>query len=624
MKRTAIYFSILALIISVGVIKAQDIEVTLAGSSNINGTYTYIGQNDSYDYFTRDGSSPTMYLYYNDSPERWIFGLTLDGGSGSTGIYRTATTTVTSPIGLTFLNNTDNPGILPVPTVAAYVAAVPAIPVADFSGSPLSGTPPLTVNFTDLSTGVPDIWLWDFSVGDGWLDISTSKNPRHIYAVAGTYTVRLDVTTTGYGAAYEEKTDYITVACVDAPTLYLYAYDRDDDDDYCRWNISETLDLSPGGADLPLSDTYYYINGYDSDCSSNTPNGYTLDTDGPLGSGSNPSITATAGVSAVVTGAGLDAVNGTYSYTGTNGNGNEYYTKTGATAAPAPVADFTYTGTTGPIPHTVTFTDASTNTPTYWLWDFGDPASGVLDTSTLENPSHTYNDIDSYTVTLTAGHLCGSDDVTKTDLIDAQVPVELSAFTVEATLTGVLLGWTTESEIENLGFILERRTEGTDWTEIASYKTDDGLLGQGSISSATDYEYLDALVEPNTTYEYRLGDVDYNGLVTYHATREVSVEMAPLASVVERFTVLPAYPNPFNPITTIRYGLDDVSNVTIQIYDISGKLITTLLNTEQAQGWHSVIWNGTNQHSKQVPAGIYFSRIDSGSEVKTIKVMLLK
>ncbi len=212
---------------------------------------------------------------------------------------------------------------------------------------------------------------------------------------------------------------------------------------------------------------------------------------------------------------------------------------------------------------------------------------------------------------------------------DIALPVELSSFTVEATNQGVLCKWTTESEVENLGFLLERKTEGTDWKKIVSYKTNDGLLGQGTISFPTDYEYLDELVQPNTTYEYRLADVDYNGIITYHSTRVVTVEQTPLASVVEEFTVLPAYPNPFNPSTTIRYGIPvegtgrDLS-IQIAIYDITGKLITILFNGEQSPGWHSILWNGTNQHGEQVPAGLYFSRIKSGNDVKTAKLMLLK
>ncbi len=97
-----------------------------------------------------------------------------------------------------------------------------------------------------------------------------------------------------------------------------------------------------------------------------------------------------------------------------------------------------------------------------------------------------------------------------------------------------------------------------------------------------------------------------------------------LLSVPEVFTILPAYPNPFNPSTTISYGIDIDSKVTIQIYDITGQLISTLQDNYQTKGWHSVIWNGTNQHSEQVPAGIYLSKITSGNKVKTTKLMLLK
>ena len=207
---------------------------------------------------------------------------------------------------------------------------------------------------------------------------------------------------------------------------------------------------------------------------------------------------------------------------------------------------------------------------------------------------------------------------------DIALPVELTIFTAEQIGSTVLIKWTTESETENLGFMIDRKTKDIEWKEIASYKTDDGLLGQGSTSSSTSYEYLDEFVVPNTAYEYRLSDVDYNDIITYHATRAITIEAIPEVSKIEKFTVLPAYPNPFNPSTTIRYGLDVNSHVTVKIYDISGMLISTLINTEQAQGWHSIIWNGTNQQGTRVPAGLYFNKITSDNEVKTTKLMLLK
>jgi PKD repeat protein len=82
----------------------------------------------------------------------------------------------------------------------------PAPPVAAFNGSPTTGITPLTVAFTDNSTGAPTSWAWTF--GDG--GTSTAQNPSHVYTVAGTYSVTLQVTN-GLGSDTITKTDYITV-----------------------------------------------------------------------------------------------------------------------------------------------------------------------------------------------------------------------------------------------------------------------------------------------------------------------------------------------------------------------------------------------------------------------------
>jgi hypothetical protein len=95
-------------------------------------------------------------------------------------------------------------------------------------------------------------------------------------------------------------------------------------------------------------------------------------------------------------------------------------------------------------------------------------------------------------------------------------------------------------------------------------------------------------------------------------------------SKTDKFTIIPAYPNPFNPSTTISYSIIEDGRVTIQIYDIIGKLVLTLQDIYQSKGWHSVMWNGTNRRGEQVPAGVYISTIISGSEIKTSKLMLLK
>jgi PKD repeat protein len=87
------------------------------------------------------------------------------------------------------------------------------VPIADFSGSPTAGNTPLNVNFTDLSSGSPTSWSWDF--GDS--GSSSAQNPSHNYASAGTYTVTLTATNS-CGSDVEIKTNYITVTDGGDPT----------------------------------------------------------------------------------------------------------------------------------------------------------------------------------------------------------------------------------------------------------------------------------------------------------------------------------------------------------------------------------------------------------------------
>jgi PKD repeat protein len=89
------------------------------------------------------------------------------------------------------------------------VSPAPVAPVAAFTAAPLSGTAPLTVNFTDASTGTgPLTYAWDFN-NDGTVD-STLQNPTYIYSTPGTYSVKLTVNK-GVDSDEELKTDYITV-----------------------------------------------------------------------------------------------------------------------------------------------------------------------------------------------------------------------------------------------------------------------------------------------------------------------------------------------------------------------------------------------------------------------------
>ncbi|SVC08917.1 uncharacterized protein METZ01_LOCUS261771, partial [marine metagenome] len=85
------------------------------------------------------------------------------------------------------------------------------------------------------------------------------------------------------------------------------------------------------------------------------------------------------------------------------------------------------------------------------------------------------------------------------------------------------------------------------------------------------------------------------------------------------FEINRIYPNPFNPTTTIHYSLNKNANVEVSIYDIAGRLITTLINEFQIAGYHSITWNASNFSS-----GIYFLKMSSEKFTITQKLVLIK
>jgi hypothetical protein len=89
--------------------------------------------------------------------------------------------------------------------------------------------------------------------------------------------------------------------------------------------------------------------------------------------------------------------------------------------------------------------------------------------------------------------------------------------------------------------------------------------------------------------------------------------------------LFPNYPNPFNPTTTINFSVKKNSNVKLQIFNITGQLITTLVDQKYSSGSHSVVWDAKNEHGELQPSGIYFYRLKIGDKfVQTKRMLLLK
>jgi len=260
---------------------------------------------------------------------------------------------------------------------------------ADFSADPRSGPAPLTVSFTDLSTGDPTEWEWDF----GDTRTSTTRNPTHVYDTEGTYTVSLTVRNAD-GEDTEVKTNYITVTSGPLPAADFTG--------------------TPRSGTAPLDVTF-------TDLSTENPTSWSWNFgDGGTSTSQNPTHR-------------YNNV-GTYtvSLTATNAYGSDTETKPGyitvSSTPQPPDANFSADPTSGPAPLDVAFTDLSTGDPTSWSWSFGDGGS-----STDQNPQHTYNAAGTYTVSLTAANADGSDTENKPNYITVTEPLQ-AAFTANPSM----------------------------------------------------------------------------------------------------------------------------------------------------------------------------------------------
>lgn len=188
-----------------------------------------------------------------------------------------------------------------------------------------------------------------------------------------------------------------------------------------------------------------------------------------------------------------------------------------------------------------------------------------------------------------------------------ELPVELTSFTAQLNQTKVFLHWQTATELNNQGFEIQRKIENTEWITIG-FKN-----GKGTTTEPINYFYEDDILEINANkLYYRLKQIDFNG--TYSFSDEVEVMTQPFD-----FTLYQNYPNPFNPSTNIKYEVPSITNVKLEIFDVLGKSIRTLVNQEKPAGRYELLFDGSSLSS-----GLYYYRIIAGDFVQTKKMMLIK
>ena len=273
----------------------------------------------------------------------------------------------------------------------------------------------------------------------------------------------------------------------------------------------------------------------------------------------------------------------------------------------------------------------------YLRYAWGGPGNVTIEGyngATLENTTtlsigNTYEKADLNWSSITKLRVVGTVQYSKIFIDDIayqtenSLPVELSSFTATRKSNTMLLNWVTESEIENLGFLIERSENGGAWHEIASFKDTPGLAGQGSVTHHTEYSYTDANITNQVLYNYRLADVSYKGDVQYHALDSEVVD-ANNALLPSDLRIHKNYPNPFNPSTIIAWEIGSANGVELAIYDMNGRVVRELVNSYQSAGYHEARWDGRDSDGNAVPAGLYVYQVKSGQHTKTQKMLLLK
>lgn len=90
------------------------------------------------------------------------------------------------------------------------------------------------------------------------------------------------------------------------------------------------------------------------------------------------------------------------------------------------------------------------------------------------------------------------------------------------------------------------------------------------------------------------------------------------------FTLSQNFPNPFNPTTKIKFGIPKKTFTKLEIFNVLGQSVRTLISNELDPSFYEFQWNGTSNSGKQVSSGVYFYRIEAGDFVKTRKMLFLK
>ena len=214
----------------------------------------------------------------------------------------------------------------------------------------------------------------------------------------------------------------------------------------------------------------------------------------------------------------------------------------------------------------------------------------------------------------------GSDWVLSDAEDDQSLPVEFisASATFDAEHNAVQLRWKVASEVDNLGFTIDRRI-----LPDGQYSAIGFVGGRGSEPTAMSYSYADKLISPDTWYAYRISSKHLDGTLTV-LTDELKVFTKKGAIFPKDLTLYQNQPNPFRGATTLRFWLPAEENTTLRIYDLRGRLVYQHSFGKLKRGMHQVVWQGRDDAGHDFCAGLYFYELQAGEHRLTGKMIRIR
>ncbi|MCZ7555978.1 MAG: T9SS type A sorting domain-containing protein [Bacteroidia bacterium] len=223
--------------------------------------------------------------------------------------------------------------------------------------------------------------------------------------------------------------------------------------------------------------------------------------------------------------------------------------------------------------------------------------------------SATFTDLGSGVYSATAGGCSSFSPFTVGN--PGALPVELTSFTARYVNEEVRLQWSTATELNNYGFTVERSTDGTVWQDVAF------VHGAGNSNSPKRYSVTDGARDLPRKGEvaYRLRQIDRDGTTEHSKTVYVRLGAAPTS-----MTLYPAYPNPFNPSTTLSFSLPESATLSVRVFNTYGQLVAALHEaTQMDAGFHTLDVNGAG-----LPSGVYFVCFETADRTLQQRIVLSK